>query len=199
MHEYCYDEMQRFRDNYLLSLNKDCIDILDIGSQNINGTFKELFNRDNWSYTGLDIEDGDNVDFIPINNYFWDEIKSNSYDVVISGQVFEHTEFFWLSILEIARVLKCGGLVCIISPSSGFEHRYPVDCYRFYRDGMSAIAKFARLEIIETKTNFEVSESYKDGSHHWQDSTLIGQKKKLTFKERLLLNLHRKLARRVWT
>jgi SAM-dependent methyltransferase len=198
MHEYCYDEMQRFRDKYLLPSPKHPINVLDIGSQDINGTFKDLFKGDNWHYKGLDIEDGDNVDFIPKNTYFWDELKSCSYDVVISGQAFEHTEYFWLSILEIARILKFGGFVCIISPSAGFEHRYPVDCYRFYRDGMTAIAHFAGIKVWESKTNFEVSKSYKDGSHFWKDSTLIGQKEKSSWKEQFLRKIHRKIARKVW-
>jgi hypothetical protein len=34
---------------------------------------------------------------------------------VVSGQAFEHIEFIWLTILEIARVLKTNGLAVIIA------------------------------------------------------------------------------------
>jgi hypothetical protein len=38
-------------------------------------------------------------------------------DVVISGQAFEHIEFFWLSWRETVRVLRQGGLIFLIAPS----------------------------------------------------------------------------------
>ena len=38
--------------------------------------------------------------------YNWIEIPDESYDVVISGQAFEHMEFFWKSIIEIKRILN---------------------------------------------------------------------------------------------
>jgi ubiquinone/menaquinone biosynthesis C-methylase UbiE len=36
-------------------------------------------------------------------------LRSNSVDVVVSGQAFEHIPFVWVSITEIARVLRRGG------------------------------------------------------------------------------------------
>lgn len=199
MHEYCYDEMKRFQREFLESYNQKKATILDVGSQDVNGSFRELFNSENWKYIGLDIEKGENVNFVPKKKYFWDEIKSESIDVVISGQAFEHNEFFWLTMLEISRILKKGGLGCIISPSSGFEHRYPVDCYRFYRDGMAAIAKFGNLDVLEAKTNFEVDEHYTDGSHFWKDSTLIFTKTKNSKIDEFLLYIHRLVAKKIWS
>lgn len=43
------------------------------------------------------------------------------------------------------------------NPSSGPEHRYPVDCWRFYPDGMRAFAKIARLHCIEVYTDWDNS------------------------------------------
>ena len=71
---------------------------------------------------------GDNVDIVLNDPYHWKEFKSNSIDVLISGQAFEHIQYIWISILEVVRVLKPGGLGCIIVPSSGVENRYPFDC-----------------------------------------------------------------------
>ena len=42
----------------------------------------------------------------------------------------------------------------LIAPSSGFEHRFPVDCWRFYRDGMVAIADFLGFEVLDTFTDW---------------------------------------------
>lgn len=31
------------------------------------------------------------------NPYDWQEIETDSFDLVISGQAFEHIEFFWIT------------------------------------------------------------------------------------------------------
>jgi hypothetical protein len=77
--------------------------------------------------------------------------------------------------LQIERVLKPDGLCCIISPSGGFEHRYPVDCWRFYPDEFRALARYAHLLFLEGYTQWK-SESYDDGSDVWLDSVLIASK-----------------------
>ena len=198
MHQLCYEIMERFCKTHLAELEGRPLKVLDIGSQDVNGTFKPLFNRTGWNYVGLDIEAGPNVDLIPEEPYYWDEIASGSYDVVISGQAYEHTEFFWLTQLEISRVLKVGGYCCVISPSSGFEHRYPVDCYRFYRDGMAALGKYAGMEIMEASTLFDTGGEYADGSHFWKDSALMARKAKLRFSDRMLLIAYRWIAKQLW-
>ncbi|MBE9242840.1 methyltransferase domain-containing protein [Synechocystis salina LEGE 00041] len=149
--------------------------IVDLGSQNIGGSYKSIFNKPEWKYIGIDLEEGDNVDIVLENAYNWSEIESNSVDVLVSGQTFEHIEFFWITILEIQRILKQNGLCCLIAPSSGYEHRYPVDCWRFYPDGMKALAKFANLEVLEALTQWN-DENYDDGSNVWHDTMLIAQK-----------------------
>jgi hypothetical protein len=77
--------------------------------------------------------------------------------------------------LEVARVLKPGGICCILAPSSGPEHRYPTDCWRFYPDGMTSLAHFAQLEVIEATTQWE-DKGYADGSDWWHDSMLVCRK-----------------------
>jgi SAM-dependent methyltransferase len=95
--------------------------------------------------------------------------------VLISGQAFEHIEFFWLTMLEIARVLKPGGICCLIAPSGGFEHKYPVDCWRFYPDGFLALSRFAGFTTLECFYRTESSD-YSDDSNLWQDTVLVAQK-----------------------
>lgn len=175
MHQSSFDKMKSFRDRYLSCKETQPLVILDLGSQNIGGCYREIFNWQNWSYQGLDLGAGENVDIVLQEPYYWREIPSSSTDVLISGQTFEHVEFFWLTMSEIARVLKPGGLCCIIAPSSGHEHRYPVDCWRFYPDGFSALARYANLEVVEAVTQWEENQ-YTDGSNQWKDSVLIARK-----------------------
>ncbi|MBT4223137.1 MAG: class I SAM-dependent methyltransferase [Opitutae bacterium] len=198
MHQLCYEIMERFCKIHLAEFQGRPMRILDVGSQDVNGTFKPLFEREGWTYIGLDIDSGLNVDFIPHEPYYWDELNACSFDVVISGQAFEHTEFFWLTMLEISRVLKDSGLCCLISPSSGFEHRYPVDCYRFYRDGMAAIGKYGGMEVLEASTLFNPDREYADGSHFWKDSALMARKKKAGLFDRILLAIYRGVSKKLW-
>ena len=126
--------------------------VLDVGSGDINGSYKCMFDPNFFEYTGLDIEEGPNVDIV-VKPYDWHTIETDSYDVVISGQAFEHSEFFWVTMSEMTRVLKKNGLLCVIVPNACPEHRYPVDCYRFYTDGMVALARYNCLSILHAHTN----------------------------------------------
>ena len=36
---------------------------------------------------------GKNVQLVPVDPYYWKEVAPGSFDVVISGQAFEHAEF----------------------------------------------------------------------------------------------------------
>jgi len=149
MHGTSQIYMKDFVDKYLSAYLEQPLNILDIGSKDEGGTYKESFNRPNWVYKGLDIIPGGNVDIVVKEKYNWMEIEDGSYDVVISGQAFEHIEYIWDTMLEIARVLKKDGLVCVICPSKWEEHKFPVDCWRILPDGMRALAKYASLEIID--------------------------------------------------
>ncbi|MDD4478561.1 MAG: class I SAM-dependent methyltransferase [Mesotoga sp.] len=121
--------------------------VLDVGSMDVNGSYKPLFQ--DHDYQGLDIAPGPNVDIVAPDPYDW-PIEDNSFDVVISGQCLEHVEYPWRTVEEIARVLKPGGMCCIIAPSNGPEHRYPIDCYRYMPDGMKAMAKDAGLKVVSS-------------------------------------------------
>jgi SAM-dependent methyltransferase len=169
--------MKWFVDNYVSKIIENKIKVLDVGSYDVNGSYKHLFNDDKYEYYGLDMEKGPNVDIVLKNPYNWNEIETDSFDIVISGQAFEHIEFFWITMSEMARVLKRNGLLCIIAPHGFGEHRYPVDCYRFFSDGMVALARYVSLETLHAHTNCAPT----PGSTDWYslneaDSILIAQK-----------------------
>ncbi len=178
MHKSSYLNMQRFVSRYLVDTLP--LSIADIGSQCLDentayASYRSLFAAPCWRYTGVDIVAGNNVDITLKNVYHWKEIPSNSFDVVVSGQAFEHIEFFWVSMLEIARILKPGGLCCLIVPSAGMLHRYPLDCWRSYEDGLSALARYADLDVKEVftqRTRFD----FREYDAVWHDSVLICKK-----------------------
>lgn len=159
MHKSSLNNMEKFFDEYLKNNNK----ILVVGSKKYHGhmTYKDIVSEEkDVQYFGVDISEGENVDIIIKDIYAWEAIGDEEYDIVISGQTFEHMEFFWVAFKEMARVLKKGGHICVIAPSSGKIHRYPVDCWRFFPDGMRSLAKYANIKLLE---------SYIDNSSEWKD------------------------------
>jgi SAM-dependent methyltransferase len=176
MHPSSYDKMAAFRQRYLAGRENEPLTVCDLGSQDINGSYKPLFAIGRWSYIGVDMAAGQNVDLVLADPYDWREIEPNSVDVLISGQTFEHTEFFWVTMQQIARVLRPNAICCIIAPSSGPEHRYPVDCWRVYPDGLRAVARYAGLVTLDCWTQWEDLPQYDDESNKWHDSVLVAQK-----------------------
>ena len=123
--------------------------VLDIGSADVNGSYREVFAKPAYRYIGADMAPGPGVDIVLSDPYKL-PLTDASVDIVISGQSFEHCEFFWLLFQEMVRVLRPEGLIFLIAPSAGAIHRYPVDCYRFYPDAYAALAKHAGCVLVES-------------------------------------------------
>jgi len=170
LHPTSLNKMKAFVEGYLKEFEDTELIIIDVGAKAYlnNPTYRPFFNTPKWRYFGLDLEAGDNVDIVVSDSYSWKEVPDNFADVVISGQAFEHIEFPWLTIKEIYRILKAGAICCIIAPSSGPEHRYPYDCWRFYPDGMKALAKWVGFRVVEIFTDWGLGE--------WQDTFAVLQK-----------------------
>lgn len=175
MHLSSLQHVQRLVDRYLL--NKNCVSILDIGSYDVNGSYKQFFARDGWRYVGVDLAPGPNVDIVLSSPYRL-PVSSYSVDVIVSGQAFEHIEYFWLTWLEMARVLKPGGFIFLLAPSRGYEHRHPQDCWRFYPDSYRALANYAGMQLLEVSTDWEPHPD--PGSAPWGDTVGVFQQSELS-------------------
>ena len=146
----CYALMASFVRRHLR--RKRELSVCDVGSLDVNGSFKPLFGRH--KYLGLDIIEGPNVDMVSKDLYrypFGDE----TFDVIISGSTIEHVKDMFKWIMELKRIMKKDGLICIIGPSVfQMNHPHPVDCWRIYPDGMrfllEEIAGFEVLKIRRT-------------------------------------------------
>lgn len=171
MHKNSYLKMKWFKENYLDSTKN--LNILDVGSLSgdTDYNYSNIFNEKNWNYVGLDFEDGNNVDIVVDDIYDWKEIKNDSYDVVISGQFFEHLGLFWRTLSEINRVLKYSGHLCIIVPSSGPKHGGSLpNCYLFREDGLKSMAEEINFVVLHTSID-----NRKDAAP-WHDACLVAQK-----------------------
>lgn len=138
MHPNSMKLMRYFKYKYL---KDQAATVLDIGSQRVkrnHQTYSRIF-RPPYKYTGMDIEPGRNVDIVGYENIL------GVYDVVISGQVMEHVNRPWEWLKSLTQYYR--KYICIIAPNTLREHKYPLDTYRYFPDGMRDLFDYA--EIIE--------------------------------------------------
>ena len=109
--------------------------VLDVGSLDVNGSYREMVERRGWSYTGLDLKHGRNVDIVASDQYQY-PVDDGAYDIVISGSTMEHVQAIWQWVPELVRIVRAGGMLAVYTHSRYPEHRYPVDCWRIMADGM---------------------------------------------------------------
>ena len=165
MHSSSLRNLKRFFENYLSNFENP--EILDIGGTKLSDHLTGLdilkkFNK-KFNYRTVDIKAGPSVDIVLKNPYLFEEIKENSIDIVISMSTFEHIEFFWLTYLQILKVLKPNGIFYLNAPSNGIFHRWEQDCWRFYPDSSSALIRWGKynnfnnslLESFTTKKFLE--------------------------------------------
>lgn len=151
MHTESFEHMQRVVRDYFPKIEKG--KVLEVGSMTKKPGYRPIFDDIGWEYSGCDLEAGPNVDFV-LEDPFLFPMEEESYDAIISGQMLEHNAMFWLTFLEMSRVLKVGGVMAHIAPSRGREHRTPQDCWRFYRDGMTVMGDWAGLEVLSATTDW---------------------------------------------
>lgn len=176
MHKSAYINAQKFLNKYCLQ-NIESKIVLDVGSwDGGNGNLRSIFQSA--KYIGLDIQQGPNVDMIANSHSI--PLDNNSIDIIVSSSCFEHDPMFWITFLEMSRILKPDGYIYICAPSSGPYHpeKCPGDSWRFYPDSWLSLAQWSN------KNNFNIHliDSYIDTAHYapdenWRDSIGIFTKK----------------------
>ena len=91
-----------------------------------------------WNYSGLDvIADLENTPFIP-----------NCFHLVICTQVMEHVKEPQAVLLELFRVMKEEGVLCLSAPQGWGVHQAPYDFFRFTHFGLNYLLKKAGFNHI---------------------------------------------------
>lgn len=90
------------------------VDVLDIGSLDINGNNRYLFT--NYTYTGVDLGTGPNVDVVSLAHEYK---PGKQFDVVISTECFEHDQHWKESIQNCVDLTKSGGLFIFTCAAPG--------------------------------------------------------------------------------
>jgi len=135
--------------------------VLEVGSRNVNGSIRELFEE--CDYIGIDIEPGKGVDTVCPGHDYRDE--PGALDVVCSAETFEHDPYADLTIQNMIRLLRSGGLLFMTCAGEGRkEHgtaktgtNYGPDP-NFYRN--VSIQQFLEWAQIESGTFNELHLQY---------------------------------------
>ena len=88
---------------------RDRVVVLDIDGANVNGSYGEIFTNPKISYLAASMAPNEGVDIV-LHDPYRIPIPDGTFDIVISGQTFEHCEFFWLAFPEMVRVVEDAAL-----------------------------------------------------------------------------------------
>lgn len=104
--------------------------VLEIGSRARSGTLYRAVVPPGWTYTGMDVREGPNVDVVGDAHDLTRLSMGHRFDAVFSVSVFEHLLMPWKVAVEINRVLKPGGLVYAATHQCLPLHDEPWDFWR---------------------------------------------------------------------
>jgi len=114
--------------------------ILEIGSREVVGPSNARQEFARAEYVGFDFYPGNNVDVIgdahKLSSYFEEGAK---FDIIYSSACFEHFALPWIVALEIAKLLKVGGLVFVETHFSFSSHERPWNFFQFSDMGLRAL------------------------------------------------------------
>ena len=128
--------------------------ILEVGSRNINGSARAIFEPIADEYTGVDIEDGPGVDMVCDASYLLMKFEQSSFDMVISTEMLEHCQHWKMAILNMKLVLKESGIMILTARSSGFPYHNPPDYWRFSLSDMANM--FSDFAVIGMEHDSEI-------------------------------------------
>jgi SAM-dependent methyltransferase len=151
MHLSAVEAVQAFFSIYCAERSQ--LAVVDLGASIAHGPLRSIV-PDNCTYTGLGRCSGPGVNLVLDDPYRF-PISDQSVDVVVASTCLERDPFYWLTFLEVSRVLKNGGLCYINAPSNGPYRPYRNDHWRFYPDAGKALEAWAArndasLQLLES-------------------------------------------------
>ncbi len=131
--------------------NKPGMRILEIGSREVTGESRDREFFSKAEYVGFDYYPGDNVDITGdahrLSSYF---SSDDRFDIIYSSACFEHFAMPWIVAVEIAKLLKVGGIVFIETHFSFSSHERPWNFFQFSDMGLRVLFSEALgFECIE--------------------------------------------------
>ena len=127
--------------------------ILEVGSQNVNGSVRPIFNLLQPSeYIGIDFQEGLGVDLVCDAKDMLEKFGPKSFDIVVSTEMMEHILDWRLVISNLKQLVKDNGLLLLTTRSKGFKyHAYPYDFWRYETEDFKII--FSDMNIINLESD----------------------------------------------
>lgn len=118
---------------YLFEIgNKPGMKILEVGSREVTGKSNDRNEFFHANYTGFDFYPGRNVDVVgdahKLSSYFKEGTK---FDIIYSSACFEHFAMPWVVAVEMAKLLKVGGIVFVETHFAFSSHERPWHFFHF--------------------------------------------------------------------
>lgn len=131
--------------------NKPGMRVLEIGSREVLGPSNARKGLAKAAYVGFDYYPAKNVDVVGdahrLSSYFK---EGEQFDIVFSRASLEHFAMPWIVAVEIAKVLKTGGIVFIETHFSFASHQRPWHFFQFSDIGLKVLFSEALgFECIE--------------------------------------------------
>lgn len=130
--------------------------VIDVGSYDFNGSIRPLI--ESWNpneYIGVDILEGPGVDRICNADNLIDTFSSETFDIVLSVEMLEHTKHWQCSISNLKQICKPGGIILLTTRSYGYPcHGFPCDFWRYEKQDMEII--FSDMEILALEKDYQM-------------------------------------------
>lgn len=90
--------------------------VLEIGSYDVNGTMRGIFDRAR-TFVGVDLIEGPGVDVVQYGHEF--VAPTESFDFAVAGECFEHDPHWPKTLSNMAKLTRPGGIVAFTCASRG--------------------------------------------------------------------------------
>jgi ubiquinone/menaquinone biosynthesis C-methylase UbiE len=173
------------------------IKVLEIGPTGYPSYYSQLVGNKSIEWYSLDLGNkylngGDQSPFHIISEQEYNyPVESESFDIIVCGQVLEHVKDIWRWFDELRRIVKTNGYIITISPVSWPYHEAPVDCWRIYPEGMKALLQHKNLTPKVCTFESLEAEYLLRGSLTLPGKSTLNLDGKLTKKNNLLQFLHK--------
>jgi SAM-dependent methyltransferase len=130
---------------------------LEVGSLNVNGSARELFNG---HYIGVDMRPGPGVDIVRNAHDLTLQFGTHAFEAIVCTEMLEHDDQPWTSVEQMHEVAAPSAVLLLTA--RGYDqrgcfplHDYPSDLWRFSAQGMRALLEHGGWHVESVQADPE--------------------------------------------